>query len=170
MTALQIRPLRPSDQATAKALILAGLQERWGHLDPRYNADLDDIATHYAAGVFLLAWLGDELVGTGAFLPRTETTVEIVRMSVAQSQRRQGIGERLLQSLCQQASEQGYQRVILETTHNWDSAIAFYAQFGFQMTHRVEDDIYFMLDLTTSHLENQPQSQNLTLDKAQNQP
>jgi hypothetical protein len=99
MPDLTISPFHPADQAAARTLILAGLQERWGHLDPRYNADLDDIATH-----------------------------------------------------------------------NWQTAIAFYAQFGFQITHRVDDDIYFMLDLTTLHLANQLERQDLGLDKADNQP
>ncbi len=59
---LTIRPVQPVEQQAARALILDGLAERWGNLDPGKNPDLDDILTHYSRGVFLVAYLGDELV------------------------------------------------------------------------------------------------------------
>ncbi len=146
--ALKITPFHPDrDQNAARALILAGLVEHWGYLDESKNPDLNDIATFYKQGVFLIARLNDELVGTGAFLPRTENTVEVVRMSVAKHVRRQGIGRQILLKLCCKAHQNGYQRVILETTATWQNVIAFYKSFGFQITHSVGGDMYFSLDL-----------------------
>ena len=87
------------------------------------------------------------IVGTGAFLPCSDDTLAIVRMSVAKSYRRQGIGRRTLCALCRQAYENGYKSVILETTETWHGVIAFYQAFGFQITHYTDGDVYFALGL-----------------------
>ena len=42
-----IRPFQLKDQDAAKALILSGMKEHWGFIDPTKNPDLDDIATYY---------------------------------------------------------------------------------------------------------------------------
>ncbi|MCP4415536.1 MAG: hypothetical protein GY805_02870, partial [Chloroflexi bacterium] len=42
-----IRPFHPQDQSATKQLILAGLVEHWGELDPSLNPDLNDIARSY---------------------------------------------------------------------------------------------------------------------------
>ncbi len=144
---LAIVPFRPEDQPPVRALILAGLKEHWGVLDESKNPDLEDIATSYAKGVFLIAWQEEEIVGTGAFRPISEDTVEIVRMSVKREKRRQGIGREILTELCWRAYRQGYRRAILETTVSWDEAIAFYRAFGFEVTHQAGDEVYFALDL-----------------------
>jgi ribosomal protein S18 acetylase RimI-like enzyme len=142
-----IRPFRPADQSAAKALILEGLTERWGFRDPVKNPDLDDIAASYARGVFLVAELGERLVGTGAMLPGTEGTAEICRMSVARARRRQGIGGAILGRLVENARAAGYRKLILETTSTWEDAVAFYRKHGFRRTHVREGDTYFVLEL-----------------------
>ena len=144
---LFIAPFRPEDQRAAKALILASMKEHWGVLDESKNPDLDDIASSYANGVFLVAWQNGEIVGTGAFRPVTAETVEITRMSVKKAKRRQGIGSAILTELCRRAHRRGYKRVILETTASWEEAIAFYRAFGFEITHQVAGDLYFAMDL-----------------------
>lgn len=93
---LTIVPFRPENHADVKRLILAGLTEHWGQLDPTKNPDLNDIGATYAHATFLVAWLHGTIVGTGALLPRSAHIAEIVRMSVAASMRRNGIGRRLL--------------------------------------------------------------------------
>jgi hypothetical protein len=47
---LTIVPLRPQDQADVKRLILAGLTEHWGQLDPTKNPDLNNIGSHVCTG------------------------------------------------------------------------------------------------------------------------
>jgi len=144
---LSIVPFRSEDQQPVKALILTGMEEHWGVLDESKNPDLDDIASSYADGVFLVAWQDGVIVGTGAFRPVSEDTVEIVRMSVRKDKRRQGIGREILTELCWRAYRQGYKRAILETTASWDEVIAFYQSFGFEATHQVAGDVYFAMDL-----------------------
>jgi len=42
---LLFRRFEPKDQAAVQALILAGLRDRWGSLDPSLNRDLHDIGS-----------------------------------------------------------------------------------------------------------------------------
>jgi ribosomal protein S18 acetylase RimI-like enzyme len=147
MTAITIRPFQPTDQQAAKALILAGLVAYWGRLDPDKNPDLDDIAGSYAGAVFLVAYRGDELVGTGALLALNPTTAEIKRMSVAAHYQRQGIGRLLLNRLISQARADGYRQIQLETTATWQQAINFYQKAGFVLTHYRDGDAYFQMTL-----------------------
>ena len=145
---LSLRPFRPNDQCAVKALILAGLKEHWGTLDPSLNPDLDDIATTYADATFLLACQGSRIVGTGVLKPRDTDAGEIVRMSVAADCRRRGIGRRILDALIADARDRGYARIILETTQTWAGAIAFYQNAGFEITHHQDGDVYFVMELT----------------------
>jgi ribosomal protein S18 acetylase RimI-like enzyme len=142
-----LRLFHPEDQAAVKALVLAGLKEHWGTLDPTMNPDLNDIAQTYANATFLVAWQNDEIIGTGALVPRSNDTAEIVRMSVAADHRREGIGRKILQRLCEQAKLTGCKQIVLETTETWTEVIEFYQRFGFQITHRLDGDVYFSLDL-----------------------
>jgi hypothetical protein len=70
---ITLRLFRPEDQTAVKNLILAGLKEHWGTLDPTLNPDLNDIAQTYANATFLVAWEGDRIIGTGALVPREIT-------------------------------------------------------------------------------------------------
>jgi putative acetyltransferase len=145
---LSIRPFRPEDQTEAKTLILEGLKEHWGSIDPQMNPDLDDIAASYAGGFFLVAVLGDRIVATGGLIPRAAGVAEIMRMSVANGQRRRGIGSAVLRRLLEDAKAAGYQKIILETTATWDEAIAFYQKHDFRLTYLRGGDTFFALDLS----------------------
>jgi len=144
---ISIRPFRPQDQAAAKSLILAGLEEHWGVLDPTLNPDLDDIAASYDQDVFVLAWRDEQLVGTGALIREAEGVARIVRMSVARELRRLGIGSLMLDYLLQQACTAGYRQIVLETTSTWEDAIAFYQRHGFEVVGERDGDSHFMRDL-----------------------
>ena len=150
-SAVEIRPFHPNDQEPVRELILAGLEEYWGRLDQSKNPDLHDIADSYRDGIFLVACLDGQIVCTGALLPRSVETAEIVRMSVARHLRRQGIGRQMLAELCSRAYQRGFRQVILETTATWKNAIAFYQAFGFQISHYADGDVYFVIhtDMTS---------------------
>jgi ribosomal protein S18 acetylase RimI-like enzyme len=147
MASIIIKPFQPNDQQAARALILAGLTAHWSRLDPDKNPDLDDIASSYANATFLVAYRGDELVGTGALVPLSPTTAEIKRMSVTAKYQRQGIGRLLLDHLINLARADGYHHIQLETTATWQQAISFYQKAGFVLTHFADGDAYFKLDL-----------------------
>jgi putative acetyltransferase len=145
---IELKPFQNQDQPLVKNLILDGLVDHWGVLDESKNPDLDEIATSYANGIFLVAWLDDEIIGTGAFKPHSATQVEIVRMSVKKDLRRQGIGRQILDELLRRAAQAGYEEVILETTETWQDVIDFYLSYGFTITHYLDGDVYFRKELT----------------------
>jgi putative acetyltransferase len=147
---ITIRPFQSENQAETKKLILAGLAEHWGTLDPSKNPDLDNISLNYADGLFLVALENNKIIGTGALVPKSADMAEIVRMSVAAHTRRRGFGKRILHELCEYAQQNGYKKLVLETTETWHEVIKFYKEFGFQITHHLDGDVYFALDL--SHL------------------
>jgi ribosomal protein S18 acetylase RimI-like enzyme len=88
------------------------------------------------------------IIGAGALVPGSNHTAEIVRMSVAVDMRRKGVGSGILQRLCEHAKSSGVQRLVLETTETWHEVIEFYRRFGFQITHYINGDVYFVLDLS----------------------
>lgn len=116
-------------------MILAGLGEHWGHVDPALNRDVDDLAATYAAGSVLVACDGEQGVGTGTIVPRGQRSAEIVRMSVAPAYRRTGLGRRLVGVLVEQARSWGMDRVVLETSAHWTDVVEFYLRCGFTQTH-----------------------------------
>lgn len=144
---IAILPFSPEDQEEVKQLVLTGLVEHWGFLDPTLNPELNDIAVSYADGLFLVARQNGRIVGAGALIPRSDQRAEIKRMSVSTELRRSGLGRTILQQLCDEAKVMGYQRLILETTETWQEVIAFYLNFGFHITHYQDGDVYFALDL-----------------------
>jgi GNAT superfamily N-acetyltransferase len=127
--------LRPDLHHAVRTLILDGLREHWGTLDPALNRDLDDLSTAYADGVTLVACDHGEVVGTGTIRRRGHDSAEIVRMSIAPSHRRSGLGRRLTEALVETARGWRMQRVVLETSAHWTEVVEFYTRCGFTLTH-----------------------------------
>jgi len=144
---ITIRPIQPQEQDEARALILSGLEERWGLIDPTKNPDLIDLMAAYDQGVFLVALLDGTIVGTGALLPEGETTGRIVRMSVKKTLRSQGLGTTILDELIRAARALGMDRIVLETTATWLDAVAFYEKRGFCSLGVREGDHHFEMDI-----------------------
>jgi GNAT superfamily N-acetyltransferase len=134
-TVVNIRTFTAADQHTVRSLVLSGLADHWGEVDPTLNTDLDDIAAAYAHGCTLVAEVDGEVVGTGTVVPRDAHTAELVRMSVAADRRGAGIGRRLVEALVSCAAAWGATRVVLETTATWHDTVAFYRSCGFTITH-----------------------------------
>lgn len=152
MSKISIKPFQVENQEAVKTLILEGLVEYWGKLDSSLNPDLNDISKSYKDGVFLVACLEDEIVGTGAFVLEPNNTAQVVRMSVASHQRRKGIAKKILEHLVIEAKNRNIQNLILETNSTWTGAISFYKSFGFAFTHEEEGDFgseaFFALDIS----------------------
>jgi putative acetyltransferase len=146
-TPIVIRKFKPEDQVQVKNLILNGLVEHWGFLDSTKNSDLEDIVSSYQTATFLVAVLGEVIVGCGALVPVSETSGKIVRMSTDGSHRRQGIGTLVLNGLISAAKEQDFERIFLETTSTWEEVITFYLKNGFKITHIQGGDTYFTREL-----------------------
>ncbi|KAA0546921.1 GNAT family N-acetyltransferase [Bacillus sp. BGMRC 2118] len=136
---MNITVITSSDVDKAKELVLKGLEERFGFLDPALNPDLNDITGNYLkeGSVFLIGKENGVLVCTGALSKETQSTGRIVRMSVKSSSRGQGFARKMLHALEEFAVEYGYTRLVLETNNAWQSAIQLYGSEGFEC---YEDD------------------------------
>jgi putative acetyltransferase len=152
----EVCELRPDQHDAVRSLILAGLEEHWGTIEPALNRDLDDMASTYAAGKVLVACVGRSVVGTGTVIPRDSESAEIVRMSVAPAYRRTGLGRRMTTDLVNTARAWGMTRVVLETSADWADAIQFYLRCGFTITHFETGDFgrdaWFAMDLVQPEL------------------
>jgi putative acetyltransferase len=144
---LHIARFTPADQAEAKALILAGMKEHWGFIDPTLNPDLNDIAASYGSGIFLVGRLDGRLVATGALKHISTDSAEICRMSVAGDLRRLGLGRQMIVRVIEQARELGCKKIVLETTADWQDVVAFYDRAGFTRTEIRDGDQWFELIL-----------------------
>lgn len=143
-TPITIRPITADEQAAARDLVLAGLAERWGDLDPSRNPDLDDIISTFSGGVFLVALAGGEVIGTGGLLPENFNDCRIVRMSVRKSWRGHGVGSAILNELVQAATVAGYRNIVLETTATWTDAVDFYLHRDFRSLGVRDGDHHFV--------------------------
>ena len=145
----RIRPFTPADQDAVRALVLAGLQDHWGTLDPTLNPDLNDISGWYGPldGYTIVAQIGNEIVGTGTMYRVDELTAVLVRMSVSKAHRGQGLGKSLVRSLADEARSRGYARLICETTDTWQDAINLYLATGFRIVDQRDGDFHFELKL-----------------------
>jgi putative acetyltransferase len=148
MPLARFRAFVPRDQAAARALILEGLREHWGWLDPSLNPDLDDIAASYVApgNVFLVAEIGQTLAGTGA-LVIDGNVGQIVRLSITPQWRRCGIGQALVVTLLDAARTRGLVRVWMETNDDWHDAIGLYRHCGFEEFDHREGSVFMALAL-----------------------
>ena len=128
-------------------MILAGLREHWGWLDPNLNPDLDNIDASYVAPghVFLIAERGRTLAGTGALIIDSNVG-QIVRVAVSPQWRRCGIG-RVSWPRLQVARARGLVRVWMETNDDWHEAIGLYRRCEFQEVARRDGCIFMALDL-----------------------
>jgi GNAT superfamily N-acetyltransferase len=134
-----IRDISVEEAAAVRELVLAGLAEHWGDVDPALNTDLTDLAVAHPGSRTLVALdPAGALVGTGTVVPRGDGTAELVRMSVAAGARGTGVGRALVDALVAVARTWGCGRVVLETTSAWEGTVAFYLACGFTVTH--EDD------------------------------
>lgn len=134
-SAVEVHELRPNLHGAVRALVLAGLEEHWGVVDPTLNGDLEDPSVAYADGRVLVACDDRRVVGTGTVVPRGGGSAEIVRMSVATEYRGKGVGRRLVEDLVETARTWGMARVVVETSAHWTDVVEFYERCGFTLTH-----------------------------------
>ena len=127
--------------AEVRSLILSGLEEHWGELDPTLNPDVDDLLASYPDGRTIVAVRDDVVVGTGTIRPVGDEQAEIIRMSVAVTARRTGLGAQIVEVLVDTARAWGCHSVVLETTSTWTDAIAFYQRCGFTITGTEVTDV-----------------------------
>ncbi len=147
---IQVRGFLPQDQESVHTLILQGLADRFGVIDPSLNPDLRDIDANYIqqGSLFLVAELEGQIVGTGALIDEAPLTARIVRVSVANSHRRMGIGRLLTKHLIVAARESSYRQIVVETNDDWHDAIRLYQNCGFTRYDHFNGEVHMSLQLT----------------------
>ncbi len=152
ISGLHIRRFESSDQSAVRELILEGLAEHFGQLDPSLNPDLLDIQGSYIrrGHLIIVALLGGQIVGSGGLVGETSATGRIVRLSVASKFRRSGIGHAIVRYLIAEAQKMGLTRLVIETNKDWMPAIKLYEKFGFREYRRDQGCIHFTLGLSSS--------------------
>ena len=145
-----MRDFRVSDQQAVQQLVLSGLGERWGAaFDPSFNGDLADIAANWVArGAEVVVLETDAgIVATGTLAPDGGQRAQIVRMSVAATHRRQGLGRMVVEALIVKARERGVTEVVVSTDTPWKSAVELYLACGFIEVDRDDTDTHFSMAL-----------------------
>ncbi|RKN72993.1 GNAT family N-acetyltransferase [Paenibacillus ginsengarvi] len=129
-----IEPVTESTQEQAKAVVLSGMEEHFGFLDPTLNPDLDHIVSSYLemGHTFLVGRLSEDVVCTGALMGVDAGTGRLVRMSVRKEHRRHGYASRMIAVLEQLAAEKGYSAMMLKTIVHWTDAVGFYEKMGYE--------------------------------------
>ncbi|NML66914.1 GNAT family N-acetyltransferase [Hymenobacter sp. RP-2-7] len=82
----------------------------------------------------VVAYADGQPVGCGAFKEFEAGAVEIKRMYVAPTQRRQGVAQAVLSELERWATKLGYATAVLETGRRQPEAIALYQRSGYHLT------------------------------------
>lgn len=151
----RIRPFRPTDQSAAQQLILEGLQEHWGALDPTLNPDLNDIMSSYvqAGHAFFVVEEDGALIGTGGLLMEAPGVGRIVRVSISPAHRRRGLGRAISNHLIAEARRRGCRELLVETTDTWTTAIRLYETCGFTPYARRDGDVHMKMLLENSESE-----------------
>jgi len=132
---MRIRQATNKDAPEIARLIETVLCEYGLTFDPEQtDADLDDIEACYLArgGIFEVVEDDDgAIIGSVGLYPLSATDCELRKMYLARSARGQGLGKALIERMIEQAREQGYGRMVLETSSRLTLAIALYRQYGF---------------------------------------
>lgn len=139
-----IRTFQPGDSEAVRRLFArgqrdfaAGLEaEVEAYISQSLKADLSDIQLHYLdpkGSNFWVAELEGEVVGMVGIQRLDQEAAELRRMSVASHARRQGIGQKLLNTGEQHCVEEGFSRIVLSTVTQLQPAIAMYLKAGFRL-------------------------------------
>lgn len=144
-----IRSFRVVDQAAVRRLVLDGLGDHFQTIDESLNPDLEDIATHYVrqGHTFIVAEYANEIVGAGAMVELQDRTARIARVSVDKKHRRQGIAATIVSRLIEIARKRGYERLVVETNHDWFAAIELYRHCGFEAYALDSESVHLQLIL-----------------------
>ena len=126
------------------------MAQYFGELDQRFVGGFDstdalaeaESTLNPPSGLFVVAALGDDVVGCGAVQWIDGATAEIKRMWVDAGRRGIGLGKRLLGHLEAEARSSGRSRVVLDTNESLAEAISMYRSLGYDAIERYNDNPY----------------------------
>ena len=148
-TAMQIRPERPEDISSIRAVNLAAFETST-------EADLVDALREQAAPIVsLVAEEGDAIVGHILFSPVTLVAHPELRilglapMAVLPARQRQGIGSALIHEGLEQCRQRGFEAVIVLGHAEYYPRFGFTpaSRFGLACEYDVPEDVFMVLEL-----------------------
>jgi DNA-binding MarR family transcriptional regulator/GNAT superfamily N-acetyltransferase len=142
---VEISPVDPSHPHARYCL-----REYFSELDRRFDTGFDpansipalDDEMRPPAGLFLVATLGGDPIGSGALKFHGREPADLKRMWVASSARGLGVGRRLLNELENRAARHGVRSVRLETNKSLVEAISLYRSAGYAEVPAFNDEPY----------------------------
>lgn len=139
MAGLVIRTYEARDLEAVWALHREGLEQttpEYPEVVAGYESDLHDLEAHYFGngGHFWVAEIDGTLVGMTGIERTDAETGRLRRMRVTTAERRRGVAEALLETAERFCREQGFRRLILDTTEQQTAAHRLYEKHGFLRT------------------------------------
>jgi len=142
---VEIAPIDPAHPHAQHCLhsYFAELNRRFDEgFDPGRSIPASEAEMRPPAGVFLVATLRGEPVGSGALKFHDSEPAEIKRMWVDESARGLGVGRRILGELEKHAAEHGVRAIRLETNRTLVEAISLYRSAGYEEVPAFNDEPY----------------------------
>jgi len=142
---VEIAPIDPAHPHAQHCLreYFAELDRRFDiGFDPAKSIPADEEEMRPPAGLFLVATLHEEPVGSGALKFHGKEPAELKRMWVAESARGLGVGRRILNELETQAAKHGVRTLHLETNKSLVEAISLYRSAGYKEVDAFNSEPY----------------------------
>ncbi len=136
---ITIRSIRPADNPIIAKIIRDALEE-FGANHPGtvyFDPTTDNLFELFQKGksVYNIAELDGKVIGGGGIYPTEglpDGTCELVKMYLLPAARGTGLGTQLINTCLQQAKENGFNEVYLETMNELKAALKVYERLGFQ--------------------------------------
>ncbi|HWB49199.1 MAG TPA: GNAT family N-acetyltransferase [Stellaceae bacterium] len=105
--------------------------------------EIDRITAYYGdcAGSFWVAVKDDKVIGMFGLEGTSDGAMELRRMYVDPSARRQGIARQMLQSAENECRRQGVSRLVLSTSEVQEAALALYKEAGYRLLGEETADV-----------------------------
>ena len=143
-----IIPYRDADAAAFYALNRVWLDEHGLYEEPDERQLADPVGQIIEpGGAIWVAVAGGEVVGTAAVMPHAPGEVEIVKLTVAEPARGQGLGRRLAERCIEEAKAMGARRIVLVSSSRLGAALRLYEKLGFQHVPPPDNPVYSTADV-----------------------
>ena len=125
--------------------IRSGLKEFKFPYDLRFDKDLDDLNRFYSLPKANLLVLMDnkKIIGTIGVVYKNKPVAVLQRFYLKKNCRRKGFGKLLYQEIEKTITNQGYKKIMLNTTTRNKEAIAFFNKEGFKLVRKKVINLFF---------------------------
>lgn len=126
----EIRAGEPADLDRLREIQQAALDEPWEKL----------LETAANGPLSLLVLVESEPVGYAILIPGPEGDAYVPEFAIDPARHREGLGTKLLQGLCEDVAEDGFDRVLLTAQASDTGAQRFYRENGFEPVERLPNE------------------------------